>query len=44
MIQSCKCKTCKKVRAMIKHIEEMSFETISMNKQRYLEEFQDLIK
>jgi len=29
---------------MIKHIEEMSFETISMNKQRYLEEFQDLIK
>lgn len=43
-LSECNCKTCKRVKAMIKHIQEMKFESITMNKDRYLEDFTDLLK
>lgn len=43
MTDNCKCYTCKKVREKIKEVQERNFESITMNKDRYLEDFQELL-
>jgi len=44
MTNTCNCKTCKKVKARIKELSELTYDTMIMNKQRMLEDLEYFLK